>query len=273
VDLFENRVPGIWLAAGRATERLPRRRVAGLFNWESAEKRFDVPLAALDLPEAGAHIAFDLWSNALTPPFQGRLVHTLRPQSCAVLAVRPVLDRPQLIATSRHITQGLIDVTAERWEAATRTLSGVSETVAGDRYELRILTYTGDSATPGRPARGFAVESAGITGANGYELTVAPGDGLAARPDDAYSNANTPDAPITTLHEPAVEEGLVRVAFTRRQRRPGRVRVTSANVPQQPPPLPVISEFADVDFYELDRIAVALQLDCSLGKIGWLRSQ
>ncbi|MFA7051768.1 MAG: NPCBM/NEW2 domain-containing protein [Kiritimatiellia bacterium] len=241
VDLFENRVPGIWLAAGRATDRLPRRRVAGLFNWENTAKRIDVSLAALDLADAGACIAFDLWSNALTPPFQGRLSHTLRPQSCAVLAVRPVLDRPQLIATSRHITQGLIDVTAERWEAATRTLSGVSETVAGDRYELRILTYTGDTDTPGRPARGYAVESAGITGANGYELTVAPGDGLAARPDDAYANANTPDAPITTLHEPAVEEGLVRVAFTSGSGGPVAWRVTFSDRPA-PPLLPAVRE-------------------------------
>jgi len=230
-DLVANRTPGIWPVVSHATDRLPRRVVVGLFNWENTEKRFDVPLVALGLPEAGTYIAFDLWRNALTPPFQGRLVHTLQPQGSTVLTVRPVLDRPQLIATSRHITQGLIDVTAERWEAATRTLSGVSETVAGDRYELRILTYTGDSATPGRPARGFVVESAGITGANGYELTVAPGDGLAARPDDAYSNANTPDAPITTLHEPAVEEGLVRVAFTSGSGGPVAWRVTFSERP------------------------------------------
>ncbi len=33
------------------------------------------------------------------------------------------------------------------------------------------------------------------------------------RPDDAYSNANTPNAPMTTLFEPVTEEGLVRAAF------------------------------------------------------------
>lgn len=213
-DLVANRAPGIWPVVSHATDRLPRRVVVGLFNWENTEeKRFDVPLVALGLPEAGTYIAFDLWRNALTPPFQGRLVHTLQPQGSTVLTVRPVLDRPQLIATSRHIKQGLLDVTAERWEATTRTLSGVSETVAGDRYELRILTYTTDADAPGHPARGFVVESAGITGANGYELVIAPGDGVAMRPDDAYANPNTPDAPMTTLYEPVAEKGLVRFAF------------------------------------------------------------
>ncbi len=226
VDLFGSRMPGIWLVANRATDFLPNRRIVGLFNWENMEKRLDVPLSALDLPEAGMCIAFDLGGNALTPPFQDRLVHTLRPQACVVLAVRPVLERPQLIATSRHITQGLADVTAERWDSATRTLSGISETVTGDRYELCILTYTVDAGKQGRQARGFTVESAGITGANGYELTVAPGDGLAIRPDDAYANANTPDAPITTLQEPAVEENLVRVVFTSGSGGPVAWRIT-----------------------------------------------
>ena len=200
VDLFENRVPGIWRVSGDPME------LVGLFNWDSADKTFDESLAKLDLPGDGEFIAYEYWSNALTPPFKNRLIHSLRPQSCAVLAVRPVLDHPQLISTSRHITQGLIDVSKVTWNPATRTLSGTSQVVANDRYELRILTHA-------RVPVG-AVASAAITGQNGYELTVEPGDGLVARPDDAYTNANTPDAPFTTLHEPVTEEGLVRVAFT-----------------------------------------------------------
>jgi hypothetical protein len=208
VDLFENRIPCLWLVTDAATPALPRRDVVGLFNWDSTEKSVDEPLAKIGLAGDGEQIAFDFWSNALTPPFKGRLTQTLRPQSCAVLAVRPVLDRPQLISTSRHITQGLVDVIEERWDAKTRTLSGVSQTVAGDPYELRILTYTGAGASVG------AVASATLTGWNGYELAIAPGDGVVVRPDDAYANANTPDAPMTRLFEPKTEEGLVRVTFT-----------------------------------------------------------
>ena len=207
VDLFENRIPGIWTVSDAATVGHPRRDLVGLFNWDSTEKAFDRPLADLGLPAGGEWIAFDFWANSLTPPFKGRLAQTLRPQSCAVLAVRPVLDRPQLISTSRHITQGLVDVTEERWDARTRTLSGVSHVVANDPYELRVLTYGADASIG-------AVASASLTCWNGYELTIAPGEGVVARPDDAYANANTPDAPMTRLFEPKAEEGLVRVAFT-----------------------------------------------------------
>ncbi len=139
VDLLENRIPRIWLVTDAEKPAHPRRDVIGLFNWDSDERIIDKSLAKIGLADEGDHIAFDFWSNALTPPFKGHLRQALRPQSCAVLAVRPVLTHPQLIATSRHITQGIVDVKEERWDAATRTLSGVSEVVAGDRYELRIL--------------------------------------------------------------------------------------------------------------------------------------
>jgi len=225
VDLFENRVPGLWLVTDAATPEHPRRDVVGLFNWNDGEKAFDEPLGKVGLLGDAEQIAFDFWANALTPPFKGRLSQTLPPQSCRVLAVRPVLDRPQLISTSRHITQGIVDVQKEKWDAKTRTLSGVSETVAGDRYELRILTYAKAGAAIG------AVASAAITASNGYELTIAPGEGLVTRPDNAYSNANTPEAPMTTLFEPKTEEGLVRVAFTTGGGGPIAWRVTFSGAP------------------------------------------
>jgi hypothetical protein len=52
--------------------------------------------------------------------------------------VRPQAEHPQLLSTSRHITQGLIDVLEESWDAGTKTLSGKSRVVGGDPYELRI---------------------------------------------------------------------------------------------------------------------------------------
>jgi hypothetical protein len=55
-----------------------------------------------------------------------------------VVALRPMLDRPFLLSTSRHVTQGMIEVREERWDAAARTLTGRSEVVRGDGYELRI---------------------------------------------------------------------------------------------------------------------------------------
>ncbi len=52
-----------------------------------------------------------------------------------------------LISTSRHVTQGMVDVTDEKWETAAAglagTLSGRSKVVGGDSYEIRIALPEG----------------------------------------------------------------------------------------------------------------------------------
>ena len=94
--------------------------------------------------QAAEYVAFDFWADKFVPPFRDTLTAELPAASCRVLAVRPVADVPQLLSTSRHVTQGIVDVLDEHWDAATRTLSGISRVVGSDPYELRIVAPTGD---------------------------------------------------------------------------------------------------------------------------------
>lgn len=153
VDLFDRPLPRVWVVSD---QRGPvRRDVVGLFNWDSAPAEIDEPIGRLGLDEGREYAAFDYWTNALLPPVKGRLRVTLaaavsgegkeaKPtnaqNACAMLAIRELLDRPQAISTSRHLTQGLVDLTDEAWDAPVSTLSGTSRVVGGDPYELRILT-------------------------------------------------------------------------------------------------------------------------------------
>src|SRR5690606_22113636 len=92
------------------------------------------------------YYAFDFWENKLLGKVNGELEQTLRPQSCAVIALRAVADFPVVVSTSQHLTQGMIDVLDEQWSAQAKTLSGKSDIIAGDAYELRIAaerTYSG----------------------------------------------------------------------------------------------------------------------------------
>ncbi|HTL17132.1 MAG TPA: hypothetical protein VL793_07840, partial [Patescibacteria group bacterium] len=59
-------------------------------------------------------------------------------QSCRIIAVRTAEDHPLLVSTSRHVTQGMIDVHEETWSLAKKTLTGTSQLVANDDYELRV---------------------------------------------------------------------------------------------------------------------------------------
>ena len=134
VDLFEHDLPRTWMV------NAPGRDVVGLYNWESTDQKFDVPLDRLGLNAKAEYVAFDYWGNKPIPSVKGRLELTLPAESCIALAIRPRANHPQLISTSRHVTQGIVDVADEKWDAATKTLSGRSKLVGEDPYELRIVS-------------------------------------------------------------------------------------------------------------------------------------
>jgi len=140
VDLFEENVPRIWVVTDSPPQ--PRRDVVGLFNWASDKKELavDRPVKDLGLSDQAEYVAFEFWTNSLVAPFKGSLKYVLPPASCAVLSVRQAADHPQLISTSRHIMQGIVDVLEEKWAADARELAGTSKVVGGDAYELRVLT-------------------------------------------------------------------------------------------------------------------------------------
>jgi len=157
VDLFEHDLPRIWMVSA------PGRNVIGLYNWESNDQKLDVPLEQLGLDAKTEYVAFDYWDNKLVSAVKGRLQLTMAPESCIALAIRPRAGHPQLISTSRHVTQGIVDVTDEKWDATTRTLSGRSQVVGKDPYELRI------------PSDGDKVE----------KVSVSPTDVIASHESDA----------------------------------------------------------------------------------------
>ncbi|MGD8239234.1 MAG: alpha-galactosidase [Armatimonadota bacterium] len=171
VDLFERDPPRIWLLTDE--RRTPRRDVIGFYNWDDEPADFDCALDRIGLPRATSYVAFDYWQNALIQPIAERLQVSVPEQSCRILALRPVLDRPQLISTSRHITQGIVDVLEERWDARRRRLSGRSALVAGDPYELRVVARSPDAAWSAQSARVSPADRAA-----GVEITLTEANSL-----------------------------------------------------------------------------------------------
>lgn len=136
-DYLDSDHPRIWVAKDN------RLTILGFFNWnENQPDTINENLQRLDLQPNTPHVAFDYWNNQFLPPFTNSLHLQIPAASCRILAVRPAANQPQLLSTSRHITQGLIDVTAESWNPTTKTLSGTSLVVANDPYELRIALPT-----------------------------------------------------------------------------------------------------------------------------------
>ncbi len=137
-DLFESALPRVWVL--RDSRSGPIRTVVGLFNWNPKEKAlFHYPLERLGLDPGKTFEAYDFWGRRLLPPQEGELDLEVPAGSCLVLALRPAASHPQVLSTSRHVTQGVVDILEEKWDPRNLTLSGVSRLVAGDPYELRIV--------------------------------------------------------------------------------------------------------------------------------------
>jgi len=97
-----------------------------------------IPLAELGLSPNTDYLGFEFWTRRAL----GVVRDTLRPGSIdarfgvQVICLRPRVAHPQLLATSRHVTCGGPDLRDVSWKDG--VLSGVSDVVAGDPYELYV---------------------------------------------------------------------------------------------------------------------------------------
>lgn len=138
VDILESTKPQIWLVGN------DRMHIIGLFNWsEKKSATISYDLGRMGLSNNKEYIMFDYWANKYLGSIKGRLSSVVDSASCQVLAVREKSNYPQIISTSRHITQGLVDIVSEKWNAKQMTLTGISRVVKDDVYELRIVASEG----------------------------------------------------------------------------------------------------------------------------------
>jgi hypothetical protein len=186
VDIFEHDPPRLWLVTDDRSQ--PRRDVIGVFNWDLDEQMIECSLNELGLDAREHYAAFDFWRNELTDSISGRLRVTIPGQSCRVLAVRRQSNRPQLISTSRHVTQGMVDVTGEVWDEKSRTLRGTSRLVRGDNYQLRII----------------------VPDTSWRAKTITVSDGSSGAPCDVHQSGTLVRA---TIHSPGDQSAAWAVAF------------------------------------------------------------
>jgi hypothetical protein len=113
--------------------------VLGRTGGEFDEIRFD----ELGLDPAKRYQVFEFWQKKYYGSFATSFgPGALRqPFNSQAFVIREIQDRPQLLATSRHITGGGIDLIDVTWRDG--TLAGRSQAVAGDAYELYLTEPLG----------------------------------------------------------------------------------------------------------------------------------
>jgi hypothetical protein len=117
--------------------------VVGLTNWRSGTARREISFAdKLGLSAGSSYVVFDFWAQKLLGVFQGRMEAEIEPHDTRVFLIHPVLNRPQLIGTSRHIT-GAYSILNLAWDATANKLGGSSQTVPGETYTLWVYVPEG----------------------------------------------------------------------------------------------------------------------------------
>ncbi len=131
--------------------------VVGVFNFKSGKSN-QIYLNWLELGIAGSgpvHV-FDFWNHEYLGAWETGLAVELAPTSCRVLTLMPDDGGIQLLSTSRHITQGWVDLV--RVERGPDSFRGTSRIIRDDPYELYFAFPRG---------KNFAVASATANGADG----------------------------------------------------------------------------------------------------------
>lgn len=143
--------------------------VLGRFQWgkrQGEEHRWeyegvpeqDVRFVDLGLPADRGYAVFEFWTQQFLGVHHGSFTAPAMDGNTGmqVFAIRETRPHPWVLSTTRHLSQGGVSLRDEKWDAATRTLSGRSAVVVGDPcvttvhlpdgYRLKSAKVTGREA-------------------------------------------------------------------------------------------------------------------------------
>lgn len=120
--------------------------VIGLFNWDRNDKVMGAGIKEIGR-KLRTYAFYDFWEGKFLGLTDGSFFLNVPKQGCRVLSmVQAFPDRPTLLATSRHITMGGLDLVDYRWNSKDHIIKGKSDhLVAGEPY--RLTFYLPDGMT------------------------------------------------------------------------------------------------------------------------------
>jgi hypothetical protein len=128
--------------------------VVAMTNWRSWDKTQELVFSEkLGLAKDTPYIAFDFWNQKIYGVFKDRMRAEIAPHDTRVFQLHPLLNRPQLVGISRHIS-GAYSVLKVNWDPSTQTLSGSSRAVVGSPYVLWIYVPDGVSVSQVKASAG-----------------------------------------------------------------------------------------------------------------------
>ena len=167
-DLFDREYPEVWLTP--LTDRNPGGFLLHLYSWGNNWDRTVNPPAEIpeetrrhsillsDLELTGPYRAFEYWTQTDLGVVTSTVEIDVPARDSRVIVLRPVQDRPYLVSSNRHVSQGGVDLSAPSWNPAKRELSWNQELVLGFEHTV----YVDPAGIAAQPT----VTTTGSAGAN-----------------------------------------------------------------------------------------------------------
>ena len=112
--------------------------VVGVFNFDERKSVSSyVAWKDFGLPANQPVHVFDFWNQEYLGAWENGISIDLGPTSTKVLTLLPATDQVQLISTSRHITQGWVDLISQAFSSRLNSYTGKSRLIRNDPYNLR----------------------------------------------------------------------------------------------------------------------------------------
>ncbi len=110
-------------------------------NWTGKQRETAqatvVRFADLGLDPANEYLVYEFWTNRMLGVLKDEItLGELDPMGLQSVAIREKRDRPQLVSTNRHLSQGAAEIETMRWQG--NTLSGRSKVIVDDRYVVTV---------------------------------------------------------------------------------------------------------------------------------------
>jgi hypothetical protein len=137
-SVTRDRPASTWVVEGS-----PHWWTLALFNWDDEPRQVAQNLAALGITGGQRFAVYDVWAELPLADVKQTLAATIAPHTTLTVALRAAVSRPQIIGTTRHVVQGVIDISAERWNAAARSLQAKSTALDGRSYAVTIAVPRG----------------------------------------------------------------------------------------------------------------------------------
>lgn len=117
--------------------------VVDIFNMQHEKCYYETRLESDMYLDKGYYHLYDYTKKEYLGISDTKIALDLEPYESRVIAVRKKLDRPQIISTSRHVTQGAAEIEAMLWCDAEKTLKLSSALVENDEYAVTVYVPDG----------------------------------------------------------------------------------------------------------------------------------